>query len=62
MIYRDKYAIDTSIRQTLELQGCPENLEGIFTRSLVSLLGGLPVDDFPNVLDIGGLSVEVLHG
>lgn len=38
-----------------------EDLEGILPSACVALLGRLPVDDIPNVVDIGGLAIEILE-
>jgi hypothetical protein len=42
------------------LDGSPKNLESILSRSCETSLGRLPVDDLPDILDVCGLSVEIL--
>lgn len=42
------------------LHGRFQDAKGILGSSMVSLLGDLPVDDVPNVVDIGSLAIEVL--
>ena len=43
------------------LDGCLEHAERVCARSQVTLLRSLPVDDVPNVLDVGSLTVLVLE-
>lgn len=43
------------------LDGCLEHAERVCARSQVTLLRSLPVDDVPDVLDIGSLAVLVLE-
>ena len=39
-----------------------EHLEGILAGPLEALLGGLPVDDVPDVLHVSSFSVQILDG
>ena len=43
------------------LKGSLEHLEGVVAGSLEALLARLPVEDIPDVIDIGGLAVLVLQ-
>jgi hypothetical protein len=61
-VHHGSSAMRSSIASTKceNLNGCFQNLEDVRTRSQVPLLGSLPVDDIPDVLNVCSLAIQVL--